>query len=186
MKYTLIGTATAAILLCACSSNPTTANTSTSNTAAKADDSYTLPRENILVYRSYSYEDLIIKSGKKPSFYDGNLTPIVITPPAYPKSAFKKNQESDVIIECTVSAKGSAEQLKVLSDTTNEFAKNAATALKTWKFSPPRIQELRYTVTNVRVKFEYRIIDNQPTVSFKEADGTNNFYPDAPMPTKVK
>jgi hypothetical protein len=44
MKHSLIGTAAISMLLCACNNNPSTTKNAANNTAAIAEESYTLPK----------------------------------------------------------------------------------------------------------------------------------------------
>ncbi len=152
------------IALSACN----TQQTKNTNTAAipettetvVAEEEYVLPSENVLVYQTYTLQELAEKSGKTLGLLDKDLTPIVIVPPPYPKKAFLEKKEGEVTAEFTVPSSGfSLKQIKILSSSPdNSFAQEALTAIEQWKFTTAKIKTTKYSITNVKVLIQFKIV----------------------------
>ena len=152
-----------------------------------AQSSYQLPSENVLEYKQYSYADLLKQAGAKPSFNNHDYHGVVMGPSYYPKAAFKKQLQGDVLLDFTLTSTGDKEQIQVVSQPEGGlFAASAIAALESWKLSPPRIETTSYTLTHLRIKLEYRIINNQPVFMIKDGSGNEQLYPPVPMVLPVK
>ena len=154
--------------------------------SVESNPDYVLPTENVLVYKQYSMEELIKKSPTGGGIMDNNLTPAFIIPPTYPASAFESKQQGDVIVEFTAPKMGKIKQIKIISSPANkDFEKNILQILQHWAYAPPTIKNTKYTVTNVRVKIEFRIENGNPVCYFKDETNTSGFYPPGAIPIKI-
>lgn len=168
-----------ALALTACGSQPPKPQQSQS--------SYVLPSENVLEYKQYSYADLLKRAGAKPSFNNHDYQGVVMGPSYYPKAAFKKQQQGDVLLDFTLTNTGTKEQIQIISQPDGGlFAASAIAALESWKLSPPRIEATSYTLTHVRIRLEYRILNDKPVFMIKDGNGNSEFYPSIPMILPIK
>ena len=154
--------------------------------SVESNPEYVLPTENVLVYKQYSMEELIKKSPTGGGIMDNDLIPVFISLPTYPASAFEIKQQGDVIVEFTAPTLGKIKQIEVISSPENkDFQKHVLQSLQHWAFAPPRIKNTKYTVTNVRVKLEFRIENGNPVCYFKDETNTSGFYPPGAVPIKI-
>ena len=74
-------------------------------------------------------------------------------PPAFPSEARKaKIGSATVVLEITVSEKGSVSDIEVLSDPGHGFAKEAVTAVKHWKFKPAVANDGKKVSTRIKLE----------------------------------
>lgn len=154
---------------------------------ADIPEDYVLPNENVLAYKKYTMEELMRQSPTGGGLLDNDLVPIAIDIPFYPASAFKNGEQGDVLVEFTAPTTGKIQQIKVISSPANpDFEKSALASLQNWRYSPPKVKNTKYTVTNVPIKIEYRIENGVPVGYFKDETNSTASYPPGPIPLKVK
>lgn len=191
IQYALV-LLTSLIALSACNTQQTE-NTSSAATTTEAvesvvaEEEYVLPSENVLVYQTYTLEEVAEKSGKVLGLLDQDLMPVVIVAPYYPKNAFVAKIEGTVKAEFTVPNVGSrVKQIKILSSQPDDsFGKEALAAIEQWKFETAKIKTTKYTITNVTAVIHFKIENGKPTCYINDVNSSHSFYPPAPFPCNL-
>jgi TonB family protein len=159
---------------------------SVQHSSETSEPDYVLPEENVLIYRQYTMEDLAQKSPSGGGMLDNDLVPIVINLPLYPASALSNKEQGDVIVEFTAPTMGKIKQIKIISAPSNQdFQRAALESLHEWVFAAPKIRNTKYTVTNIKLKIEFRIENGNPVCYFKDETNTSGFYPPGPISIKT-
>ena len=89
------------------------------------------------------------------------LTPIVRIQPQYPQKAARNNIEGWVLVEFTVTARGTVEDIKVLdSKPPRIFDRAAVRAVMKWRFKPQIVDGKPVAFPNQRNAIEFRLDKN--------------------------
>lgn len=81
------------------------------------------------------------------------VRPLRMDPPEYPRDAFRRRQEGYVVVEFTINAQGTTEDIAVVdAEPRNAFEREARRAVSRWTFQPalrdgrPVAQRIRHTL----------------------------------------
>lgn len=106
-----------------------------------------------------------IKGGKLPTGNgtgDRHATPIVRIPPQYPPNALARGIEGWVLVEFTINAGGTVENIVVINgEPKGVFDRAAKRALKRWKYQPKIIDGRATAQLNMREIFRFEIGDEK-------------------------
>lgn len=88
---------------------------------------------------------------------DGEFLPIVRVPPAYPPRAAENGVEGWVLLEFTVTAEGTTENVVVLESSHSMFERSAVKAAEKYKYKPRVVDGEPVPVTGVTVRIEFQL-----------------------------
>jgi protein TonB len=88
---------------------------------------------------------------------DGEYLPIVRVPPAYPPRAQENGVEGWVLLEFTVTAEGTTENVIVLESSHSMFERSAIKAAEKYKYKPRVVDGEPTPVTGVTVRIEFTL-----------------------------
>ncbi len=101
----------------------------------------------------------IVTGGTGFSASDGEYLPIVRVPPAYPARAAENGVEGWVLLEFTVTAEGTTENVFVVESSHKMFERAAVKAGQKYKYKPRVVDGEPVPVTGVRVRIEFELSD---------------------------
>lgn len=90
---------------------------------------------------------------------DGEYLPIVRVNPQYPPRASENGVEGHVLVEFTVTAEGTTENVIVIESSHKMFERNAVKAAQKYKYKPRVVDGEPIPVTGVRVRIEFKLAD---------------------------
>ncbi len=88
---------------------------------------------------------------------DGEFLPIVRVPPAYPPRAAENGVEGWVLLEFTVTAEGTTENVVVIESSHSMFERSAVKAAEKYKYKPRVVDGEPVPVTGVSVRIEFQL-----------------------------
>ncbi len=91
---------------------------------------------------------------------DGEYLPIVRVPPQYPARAAENGIEGWVLLEFTVTAEGTTENVFVVESSHKMFERSAVKAGEKYKYKPRVVDGEPIPVTGVRVRIEFTLEGN--------------------------
>jgi len=90
---------------------------------------------------------------------DGEFLPIVRVNPQYPARAAENGVEGNVLVEFTVTAEGTTENVVVIESTHKMFERAAVKAAQKYKYKPRVVDGEPIPVTGVLVRIEFQLAD---------------------------
>jgi protein TonB len=98
-------------------------------------------------------------SGTGPGVTDHELTPIARVQPVYPYAAARRELEGRVVVEFTVTARGTVRDPRVVTSSDAVFERAALAAALRFRYRPQVVDGNPVAVPGVRAEFEFRLHD---------------------------